>query len=65
MTPIFNILLFHITMAPAGLPLAVFVAVLLVVVAYRVRRAFAGLFQDGAAERSTSRQSTEGLTQVA
>jgi putative oxidoreductase len=62
---IVNILLFHITMAPAGLPPAVFVAILWLVVAYRVRSAFAGLFQDGAAERSTSRQSAEGLTQVA
>lgn len=43
----FNILLFHITMAPAGLPPAVFVAILWLVVAYRVRGPFAGLFQDG------------------
>jgi putative oxidoreductase len=49
---IFNILLFHITMAPAGLPPAIFVAVLWSVVAYSVRSAFAGLFQDGSAEQS-------------
>jgi len=62
---IFNILLFHITMAPAGLPPAVFVAILWLVVAYRVRWAFAGLFRDGAAERPTSRQSAEGHAQLA
>jgi putative oxidoreductase len=62
---IFNILLFHITMAPAGLPPAVFVATLWLVVAYRVRGAFAGLFQDGGKEQSTSRQSAEGLMQQA
>jgi|HubBroStandDraft_1064217.scaffolds.fasta_scaffold295573_2 putative oxidoreductase len=62
---IFNILLFHITMAPAGLPPAVFVAILWLVVAYRVRGAFAGLFQDGAAERSASRQSAAGQPHLA
>ena len=62
---IFNILLFHITMAPAGLPPAALVAILWLVVAYRVRPAFAGLFQDGAAERSNSKHSAEGLAQLA
>ena len=62
---IFNILLFHITMAPAGLPPAIFVTILWLVVAYRVREAFAGLFQDGDKERSTSRQSAEGLPHLA
>jgi putative oxidoreductase len=62
---IFNILLFHITMAPAGLPPAVFVAILWIVTAYRVRGAFAGLFQDGVAERSKSRHSAEGMIQHA
>ena len=42
---IFNILCFHIFMAPAGLPLALFVAVLWVVVFISVRQAFSGLFQ--------------------
>jgi putative oxidoreductase len=42
---IFNILSFHIFMAPAGLPLAIFVAVLWVVVFIHVRQAFSGLFQ--------------------
>ena len=62
---IFNILLFHITMAPAGLPPAVFVAILWAVVAYSVRPAFAGLFQDGAAKQSKSQHSAHGLTQHA
>ena len=42
---IFNILCFHIFMAPAGLPLAVFVAVLWAVTFINVRPAFSGLFQ--------------------
>ena len=42
---IFNILSFHIFMAPAGLPLAVFVAVLWLVAFINVRHAFSGLFQ--------------------
>src|SRR5579862_2017519 len=47
---IFNILLFHITMAPAGLPPAIFVTALWAIVAYSVRSAFAGLFTDGVVE---------------
>jgi hypothetical protein len=42
---IVNILSFHILMAPAGLPLALFVAVLWLVVFIDVRQAFAPLFQ--------------------
>jgi putative oxidoreductase len=42
---IFNILSFHIFMAPAGLPLALFVAILWVVAFITVRSAFSGLFQ--------------------
>jgi putative oxidoreductase len=42
---IVNILLFHILMAPAGLGLALFVALLWVVVFLSVRSAFRGLFQ--------------------
>jgi hypothetical protein len=42
---IFNILCFHILMAPAGLPLALFVVVLWVVTFITVREAFSGLFQ--------------------
>jgi putative oxidoreductase len=40
-----NILSFHILMAPSGLPLALFVAVLWAVIFVDVRRAFAALFQ--------------------
>ena len=40
-----NILTFHVLMAPAGLPFALFVAVLWVVIFINVRPAFSGLFQ--------------------
>ena len=40
-----NILLFHVLMAPAGLPLALIATVLWIVTAYSVRSAFAGLLQ--------------------
>lgn len=40
-----NILLFHISMNPAGLPLALLVTVLWMVTAWSVRSAFAGIFQ--------------------
>jgi hypothetical protein len=43
-----NIVLFHALMAPGGLPLAFVVAVLWCVVAYSVRPAFAGIFQQRA-----------------
>ena len=42
---IVNILSFHALMAPNGLPLALFVALLWVVIFVDVRPAFAGLFQ--------------------
>ena len=42
---IVNILLVHILMAPSGLPLAILVTVLWVLVFLRVRSAFAGLLQ--------------------
>ena len=40
-----NILTFHTLMAPSGLPLALFVAVLWAVIFVDVRSAFTGLFQ--------------------
>src|ERR1700736_107428 len=40
-----NIITFHVLMAPAGLPLAFFVAVLWAVIFVDVRPSFAGLFQ--------------------
>ena len=52
---IVNILTFHATMAPSGLPLALFVAGLWAVIFVDVRPAFAGLFQsrlDQSSERS-------------
>ena len=42
---IVNILTFHALMAPSGLPLALFVAVLWALIFVSVRPAFAGLFQ--------------------
>ena len=42
---IVNILTFHVLMAPAGLPQAVFVAILWTVIFIDVRPAFSGLFQ--------------------
>jgi putative oxidoreductase len=42
---IVNILCFHIFMAPAGLPLAVFVTVLWFLTTWRVRSAFTGILQ--------------------
>ena len=42
---IVNILTFHVLMAPSGLPLAFFVAVLWAVIFVDVRPAFSGLFQ--------------------
>ena len=42
---IFNILCFHAFMAPSGLPLALFVAVLWTLIFVEVRPKFAGLFQ--------------------
>jgi putative oxidoreductase len=40
-----NILTFHTLMAPRGLPLALFVALLWIVIFLEVRPAFSGLFQ--------------------
>lgn len=41
---IVNILLFHLLMAPSGLPLAIVVAILWGIVAFRNRQYFSGLF---------------------
>ena len=40
-----NILTFHVLMAPAGLPMALFVAILWIAIFFQVRPAFSGLFQ--------------------
>lgn len=47
-----NILLFHITMAPAGLPMALFVTLLWAVIFVDVRPAFSGLFQSRLPQRA-------------
>jgi putative oxidoreductase len=49
-----NILTFHVSMAPSGLPLALFVTVLWAVIFADVRSAFTGLFQSRV-ERSSKR----------
>ena len=49
---IVNILSFHALMAPSGLPLALFVAVLWAVIFVDVRPAFTGLFQSRLQPRS-------------
>ena len=49
---IVNILTFHVLMAPSGLPLALFVAVLWAVIFIDVRPAFSGLFQSRVQSRA-------------
>jgi putative oxidoreductase len=58
---IVNILTFHALMAPSGLPLAAFVAILWGIIFIDVRPAFAGLFQSHV-ERSSKR--SRDLTRV-
>ncbi len=48
---IVNILLFHIGLAPAGLPLALIVTILWLVVFFSVRSAFAGILAPTVKER--------------
>lgn len=45
---IVNIFFFHALMAPSGLPIAIFVVILWILVALNVLSAFAGLFQSRA-----------------
>jgi putative oxidoreductase len=47
-----NILAFHVLMAPAGLPPAIFVTVLWALIFVEVRTAFSGLFQSRFQQRS-------------
>src|SRR6202051_2892901 len=58
---IVNILTFHASMAPSGLPLALFVTVLWVVIFVDVRAVFTGLFQSRV-DRSSNR--SRDLTKV-
>ena len=58
---IVNILVFHALMAPSGLPLALFVAVLWALIFVDVRQAFAGLFHSRL-DRSSKR--SRDLTNV-
>jgi len=52
---IVNIITFHALMAPSGLPLALFVAVLWAVIFIDVRPAFSGLFQSRLVKQSAGR----------
>jgi putative oxidoreductase len=52
---IVNIVLYHIFMNPAGLPLAILATILWLAVAQSVRTAFAGLFQAGASAQLAGR----------
>ena len=52
---IVNILSFHVLMAPSGLPLALFVALLWAVIFIDVRPAFSGLFQWRLVKQSAGR----------
>jgi putative oxidoreductase len=47
---IVNILLTHFLMAPSGIPMALFVTILWFIVFFRVRSAFAGIFQSRVAD---------------
>jgi putative oxidoreductase len=51
---IVNILLFHILLNPAGMPLAIVVSALALVVLWHHRAAFAGLVKSGAVATSTN-----------
>ena len=53
---IVNILTFHMLMAPSGLPLALFVAVLWLAIFLEVRPAFSGLFQSRWQPRALPRE---------
>src|SRR5271165_4631026 len=55
---IFNIILFHIFMAPGGLPLAGFVTLLWLVLAWRARSVFAPLLQNSYETAPASQESS-------
>ena len=57
---IVNIILFHVCMAPSGMPLALLVAGLWMVLAYRERSAFAGLFRQSSAEQWREQNQNRG-----
>ena len=42
---IFNIVLYHVLMAPSGIPLAIVASILWIIVAYPVRSVFGGLLE--------------------
>ena len=62
---ILNIVCFHALMAPAGLPVAIVVSLLWLVVFFRVRPAFAGLLQQQLPDRRTGDASFKSVSQTA
>jgi putative oxidoreductase len=62
---LFNILSFHIFMAPSGLPLAAFTTLLWAVVAYRARWVFAPLLQNSYETAPVSKDSGREVRSVA
>ena len=62
---ILNIVCFHLLMAPAGLPIAIVVSVLWLLVFARVRSAFAGLFQPREQQLAASSTSYASANQPA
>jgi putative oxidoreductase len=61
---LFNILSFHIFMAPSGLPLAAFTTLLWAVVAWRARAVFAPLFQNSYETPAMSKESGREVRSV-
>jgi|SRR5208337_195689 len=62
---IFNIILFHIFMAPAGLPLAALVTLLWAVVAWRTRSVFAPILQNSYETAAVGKESGREVRSVA
>jgi len=62
---LFNILLFHIFMAPSGLPLAAFVTLLWAIVAWRARSVFASILRNSYETAAVSKESSRDVRSVA
>jgi putative oxidoreductase len=62
---LFNILSFHIFMAPSGLPLAAFTTLLWAVVAWRARSVFVPLLQNSYETPALSKENGRGVRSVA
>ena len=62
---LFNILLFHIFMAPSGLPLAAFVTLLWAIVAWSARSVFAPILQNSYETAAVSKQNSREVRSAA